>query len=711
MPHTPRPTPTLRICLTLALLLSLLSSVAAPAQAQAIIWCVKPGGGPTAPPCGNGEAFGSFANALEVARPDDQIRLSSGVYTGTGQAVFDIDRPLRISGGYAGGNWQVPSANQPTIVDGQGARRGLLIRSVTVRLDHLIIQNGADASQLYGGGGIHVEGRWSPAGTLFLDHVILRNNRVEGSGGAVFIPGDLVMRNTSFISNSVTVDGGAFFAAHATLINGSMIGNQAGRDGGGSRSSTIILDNALIDGNIAETSDGGGVYVEESGIITNTTLVNNHANGFGAGIYQHDFDGNLGISDSIIRNNRAEYRGGGGGQQSGVGGGVMAFGELTIQRSQVEGNYAQSNGGGIAQVNDAARLTVRDVLIAGNTASEGSGGGMSFGGGGVFERVEVVGNLAGDSGGGLYQSGFESGRATNPITIRDSQIARNEARSGRGGGMMLVEGVALINSLVADNSAESDGGGIYQNNYLSSVPRAAVIQNSLIVGNTSRSGSGGGVLLSETATLSGSRFFGNRAGRDGGGITITNVQGLRLTSVLLADNQAAGSGEAIDVIRGEMDDGPLFFQLVNVTITSHEQQNGAAIRIAPPFPNIELINTLVTSHTVGIERPATSRLSGDYNAAFGLGAEQRIGAADATFPFTTTLRADPRFVDPASQNFHLRPDSPLVNQGDPARSYTNQRDIDQQRVPFGPRADIGADEQIVRPHRIWLPLVRLPGNY
>jgi hypothetical protein len=73
------------------------------------------------------------------------------------------------------------------------------------------------------------------------------------------------------------------------------------------------------------------------------------------------------------------------------------------------------------------------------------------------------------------------------------------------------------------------------------------------------------------------------------------------------------------------------------------------------------------------------------------------------------VTADPQFVDPTADDFHLQPTSPLIDAGDPKREepnpeWINKRDIDGQAVPWGGRADIGADEVVGTPH-VFAPLV------
>jgi hypothetical protein len=56
----------------------------------------------------------------------------------------------------------------------------------------------------------------------------------------------------------------------------------------------------------------------------------------------------------------------------------------------------------------------------------------------------------------------------------------------------------------------------------------------------------------------------------------------------------------------------------------------------------------------------------------------------------TNIDEDPLFVDPGGGDFHIQPDSPCVDQGDPASAVAE--DFDGEVRPQGEAADIGADE-------------------
>lgn len=71
---------------------------------------------------------------------------------------------------------------------------------------------------------------------------------------------------------------------------------------------------------------------------------------------------------------------------------------------------------------------------------------------------------------------------------------------------------------------------------------------------------------------------------------------------------------------------------------------------------------------------------------------------------SNNISSDPCFVDADSNDFHLLPDSPCINTGDPNDSYNGQTDIDGEIRVFGNRVDMGADEAHVVPDGHWWKL-------
>jgi hypothetical protein len=191
---------------------------------------------------------------------------------------------------------------------------------------------------------------------------------------------------------------------------------------------------------------------------------------------------------------------------------------------------------------------------------------------------------------------------------------------------------------------------------------------------------------------------------NGGGLLVA-AGDATLVNSLLGNNRASTAGDGIylenrDGIGNPVEDSQI--RLVNVTIASAVRAPHAAIQVLGTQASLSLINTAVVSHTVAITRSIGSTLVGDYNAFFGNTTNQKVGNAAVALPFAHVFTSDARFTGLTKHDFHIQGSSPLVNAGDPSRSYSGQLDIDGERVPVGGRAEIGADEYY--PYRILLPM-------
>ncbi len=147
------------------------------------------------------------------------------------------------------------------------------------------------------------------------------------------------------------------------------------------------------------------------------------------------------------------------GDGSSLGGGVMNFGDLTLQNSLVQKNQADQ-GGGICNYPNA-RLTLDNTMVAQNTAAAASGPSSNSRGGGIINSIG------------------------SQLTMQNKSVVEfNNAT--RGGGIDNV-GTLLVSagSAIQQNRASTDGGAIYNEG-----SHNVVIDGSTISLNTAQSGGG-----------------------------------------------------------------------------------------------------------------------------------------------------------------------------------------------------------------------------
>jgi chitodextrinase len=275
--------------------------------------------------------------------------------------------------------------------------------------------------------------------------------------------------------------------------------------------------------------DGGGIWNSGDLTVTNSTIADNRG-GLGGGIYTR---GNVDdpetgfpipsgasttIRDSVIRDNVARERLGGGGIHNDEGA------TLVVTGSTISANRGGSGGGitnGGFQFGLATTVTVEDTAFSDNRSDVASGGGIFNLGTGTVSDSTFTGNRASDSGGGIFNSGT--------ATVSDSTFTGNHAFDS-GGGIHNSGTLTVARSIFDQNSAFSTGGGIGGGAFLGDV--VIVVVNSTVSGNSA--GQGGGIFTSGSLTTINSTVSGNSAEQAVGGVFVGG--GSSLVNTIVAGN-------------------------------------------------------------------------------------------------------------------------------------------------------------------------------
>ena len=293
-----------------------------------------------------------------------------------------------------------------------------------------------------------------------------------------------------------------------TLQDGAVFqNNQTDSYGGAIRvfNGFLIMDGATIRNN--ETSEeGGGIYIYKgSFVLKNGTICNNKADKNGGGIYVG--------SEATFRMEGGEISG-----NTGYSGGMLLDCSQTaeITGGTIKGNTATGTGGGIFA---RCQVHIKAAAITGNTATHG--GGISVlttngkAAGVVMDGGSITGNAAkqmeryswGD-GGGVYLDHAE-------LTLNNGAIISDNTAEREGGGIYS-QGTITMNDGKITNNTGVYGGGIY--NQWSNNASIVTINGGEISGNTSKEGSGGGIVNYKTLIMTGGSVTGNKAKKEGGGI-------------------------------------------------------------------------------------------------------------------------------------------------------------------------------------------------
>mgnify|MGYP001275688998 CR=1 FL=1 len=332
--------------------------------------------------------------------------------------------------------------------------------------------------------------------TVALTNWIFINNSTDGQGGALHMnSGTLSLYNCRFDGNSAGGNGGGIFsqAFNATCITSSFSNNIAGGFGGGTHS--VNVNDCVLVGNRAVS--GGGVY---NGSVSNSLFYRNSALLDGGGYW-----GAGGLRNCSFLENTAGGNGGG-----------AHSGNAAIADCTFDGNSSVTNGGGLfvtvtAQIRNSSFLNNRSTF-----------GGGSYNG--TFNETLFLGNVATNSGGGIFNPSFSSTTSSNCV------FADNLALTNGGG----VAGGSWIWSQFTGNRAGLNGGGGYN----CSIANSTITENSALTG--------GGVYF---GALSQCLLYRNRAQTGG---AIYNSANYPVRSSTVVDNTATNVAGGVFSSSGTM---------------------------------------------------------------------------------------------------------------------------------------------------------------
>jgi hypothetical protein len=224
-------------------------------------WYVGPGGNDsnacTSPATRCATINGALNKAGFVA--GDTIRVQTGTYTGSGDEVVLLNKNATLSGGW---NSAFSTQNGMSTIDGQGARRGVMVNiGVTARVERFVVQNG---QSIFDAGGIYNFGNLT-----LVDNLIQNNRAGSGNGGGVFntSPGIITITNSIIRDNTADFGGGALNNNSTMTLNNSTIRGNANNGITNWNSGVLNLNSSTISGN-----SGGGIYNSFSTATLNNSM-------------------------------------------------------------------------------------------------------------------------------------------------------------------------------------------------------------------------------------------------------------------------------------------------------------------------------------------------------------------------------------------------------------------------------------------------------
>ncbi|MHC4620635.1 MAG: S8 family serine peptidase, partial [Planctomycetota bacterium] len=386
---------------------------------------------------------------------------------------------------------------------------------------------------------------------------------------------------------------------------------------------------------------------------------------------------------------------------------------LTLKDCLLIDNYAIMYGGGI--FNRCASATATNCTFTENKAYKGGGMGAYVGLSSgtsltqcTFEKNDTGTNplvsWQKGSGGGLYAY-------YDTVTVVDSTFVDNNSL-GSNGAICVYGALEIRGSMIAANNSPgsySSAGGIYCNGNLA-------MTDCNVIGNANH----GMFIWSQDANISDCEFSEN----DGIGIFVSsskgtienctfdknigpgikcnmNCSGLTIRNCLFTHN--ANTSETNKIYHGGGISNSQYASctISNCTFTKNAAVYGGAIYnydCSPQISNCLLWDNSAT--TAGDEiynwvsdpntRSADPNIS--YSDIKGSGGSGGGWDPNLGTDCGGNIDQDPCFADADANDFHLSPDSPCINAGDPNADYSGQTDIDGDPRLMAATVDIGADE-------------------
>jgi hypothetical protein len=505
---------------------------------------------------------------------------ATGAVAGTGGGIYNAGTAA-VAGGTISGNQAVPLGNTAGNGGGLYNTGTALINGTTTLTNTTVTNNSAtngagamNLSLLAAGSRINLAGGQVTNNTA----TAISGNVNTGFGGGVYslavgtpplsINGTTISGNRAQSTGTTIGTGGGVYTNVAAQITGATISSNSATNGGGVfAAGTTTIDTSTFSGNsaavvsgVTASGQGGGLHVASTGNATatgSTFTTNTAANG--AGIYSVS---RVKATGGAVSDNTTTAAG----ANTGAGGGIYvastATPSLELDGVTVSGNKALAagsvagQGGGVFHFGGSG--TIKDTTITGNSATGGYGGGLegvddalTVTGGSISSNTvaPTAGNASTGWGGGIF-SGPLFGTATldlTGVTVSGNQALATGSTGGSGGGVAVSGTATLTQGAISGNSAAKDGGGLYVATLFPGSTRTANLDRTNVTGNTATSGNGGGIYNAGTLDAKDLEISDNDATAVGSGVgTGAGVfhfgVNATLARITLADNHAqAGS--------------------------------------------------------------------------------------------------------------------------------------------------------------------------
>lgn len=314
---------------------------------------------------------------------------------------------------------------------------------------------------------------------------------------------------------------------------------------------------------------------------------------------------------------------------NGRGGGIaLTNSQLTLRSVRFDSNVAANLGGAISSAGETSTITLENCVVLGNFAGQ-SGGGIHAAGNLIAADCRFTGNSA-PTGGALAL--FSGDPLINRCEFTGNGLAADPAFAGDFGGAISVSGGAprIVRTLLSDNQS-GEGGAVYV------VSGSPAIMNCAIRGNRALV-RGGAIATAGSAslTIGNAAIFGNRA-------------------ATLADTDGRGGALFLG--------GSGFVTISNTTLFGNTvATGGTGGGVAVDGARTSIANAILFGNRIAADPPTETAqidvINGSPSVSFCL-----IESLGRAINGVGNISGDPRFENAPAGRFGLLPDSPCIDVG------------------------------------------------
>ena len=353
-----------------------------------------------------------------------------------------------------------------------------------------------------------------------------------------------------------------------------------------------------------------------------------------------------------------------------------------------------SHKGSVVTINPGSKASIKNIQLSNGKAI--NGGGILNKGSLMLQNVEVLHNIASQSGGGIFNAGSISGS----LFISNSRISHNQSLGDDkynvkygGGGIYNNAPMHINKSIISNNSAQDNGGGIYsiysgrktpsQNEKiaeeigLSVAPKrmnsltrkadktAVSINNTNISDNIA--GSGGGINLQGVMIIRKSSINNNQAiyhqRSSGGGIFVHLDTTLHISNTTIAYNEAIFRGGGMrfySTKTGTLNNVSIIYNKLSKSFAQ-----GAGLYIEKHTKEFEIKNSLLAENKIMNKKIEDCYGEIDSKGFNFVGFKSRCNwTSNNGDTVGSKTKIDPKIKwDKKNERYFLGKTSPLINNG------------------------------------------------